>query len=404
LNASWRVLIADDEPIIREGIREAVDWQALGMEVVAEAEDGEEALELALKYSINILFVDLNMPIMNGITLIKHIRSNLPKCKIVIITGHDEFTYAQEAVRLNVSDYILKPANPAQLTGVLEKVRNELEDVTEHEEFERMASNQISKNIDILREQIVFDLIHGKLSEQEALQELQFLGFPAKSPEQVGIIQCPEYSANKDFLTEEDKQVFLNTLKNLILDFLEPNEKIFIQDESGSVLILLWDSIPEETFLSMGKRAKEDLNITIHSCLEPILKGITSILEAYTKCKHTMEQESAISPVVRRARAYIYEHFSESDLTLEKAAESLQVSSVYLSRIFKQELGISFVSFITILRIKKASSLLNSTELSILEIAEEVGYDTQHYFSTSFKKLMGVSPNQYRKTILKQIR
>lgn len=402
LSSSWRVLIADDEPIIREGIRESVDWQALGMVVVGEAEDGEEALELALKHSINILLVDLNMPIMNGITLIKHIRSNLPKCKIVIITGHDEFTYAQEAVRLNVSDYILKPANPAQLKGVLEKVGNELDDVTQHEEFVKMASTQISQNIDILREQIFFDLIEGKWSEEEAIQQFQLLGFPMASPKQVGIIQCPEYSANKDFLTDKDKQVYLTSLKSLVLESFKMDEKIFLHDDSGSILILLWDSISEEMILSMEKRAKEDLNITIHSCFEPILKGIASIPESFTKCKYTMEQESSISPVVRRAKDYIYEHFSEPDTALEKAAESLQVSSVYLSRIFKQELGISYVSFITKLRIKKASLLLNTTDLSILEIAEKVGYDTQHYFSTAFKKVMGVSPNQFRKNKLEK--
>ncbi|PLS08902.1 response regulator transcription factor [Neobacillus cucumis] len=398
MKESLRVLIADDEPIIREGIREAVNWQALGMTVVAEAEDGEEALELALQHSINILLVDLNMPIMNGISVIKHVRSQLPKCKIVIITGYDEFNYAQEALRLNVSDYILKPANPVQLQTLLEKVRNDLKADLKQEEFVKLASTQINKNIGLLREQLFYDLLDGKSSEEEAFEQLQFLGLPIKSPKQIGVIQSPEYYANKLVVTGDDNQLISIALEKLILGELEHFEKIFIRDYSGCMLILLWDSINEEKMMRIGKRAKEELKITIHSCFEPLKKDISSIPVAYQACKQIIEQDSSISPVVRRARDYIFEHFFEPSITLEKAAESLQVSPVYLSRIFKQELGISFVSLVTNLRVKKAISLLNSTDFSILEIAEKVGYDTQHYFSTAFKKVMGVSPNQYRKT------
>lgn len=104
----WKVMIADDEGIIREGIRQCVDWDSLGMTVVAEAEDGEEALELAVQHSIHIALVDLNMPIMHGMELMKRLREQLPGCKIIVITGHDEFSYAQESIRLQVNDYILE--------------------------------------------------------------------------------------------------------------------------------------------------------------------------------------------------------------------------------------------------------------------------------------------------------
>ncbi|KPC99726.1 Arabinose operon regulatory protein [Geobacillus sp. BCO2] len=116
------------------------------------------------------------------------------------------------------------------------------------------------------------------------------------------------------------------------------------------------------------------------------------------KCKEQMVEESRLSPIVRRARQYIQKHFSQSDLTLESVAQFLHVSPVYLSRMIKQELGISFIHLLTKIRMEKAAELLLSTELPIHEISERVGYDTQHYFSTAFKKVMGVSPNQYRRT------
>lgn len=142
---TWKVLIADDEPIIREGIREAINWEEFQMEVIAEAEDGEEALELAVRHSVHVLFVDLNMPIMDGITLMKQIRKKLPKCRIVVVTGHDEFTYAQEAIRLQVEDYILKPTNPLHLREVVKKIKQQLEGELQQNEYVQLLSKQVQK-------------------------------------------------------------------------------------------------------------------------------------------------------------------------------------------------------------------------------------------------------------------
>jgi two-component system response regulator YesN len=104
-----------------------------------------------------------------------------------------------------------------------------------------------------------------------------------------------------------------------------------------------------------------------------------------------------VSPLVRRARHYIREHYHDSQLSLEKTAQAVGASSVYLSRLLKQELGMTFVSLLTQTRISKATQLLNASPLSIAEIAEAVGYESQHYFSTAFKKAVGVSPIRYRK-------
>jgi two-component system response regulator YesN len=108
-------------------------------------------------------------------------------------------------------------------------------------------------------------------------------------------------------------------------------------------------------------------------------------------------RDMTLSPLVRRAKQYLQEHYGDSELTLELMADALGASPVYVSRLLKQELGMTFVAYLTQLRMKKAVQLLSGTELTIHEIAERVGYETQHYFSTAFKKVNGVSPNQYRK-------
>ncbi|WP_311198780.1 response regulator [Paenibacillus hexagrammi] len=178
MNKSWNVLIADDEPNIREGIRDAIDWQRLGLEVVAEAEDGEEALELALLHQVQLLLVDLNMPIMNGMTLIGRIREQLPACKIIIITGHDEFTYAQEAIRLNVDDYILKPVNPKQLYQVLEALTKQMDIAEKNQQHLLQASKQIEKNFSLLRERFCIEWIEGELSEVKLQNSSASSSFP----------------------------------------------------------------------------------------------------------------------------------------------------------------------------------------------------------------------------------
>lgn len=396
----WKVLIADDEEIIREGIREAVNWDEFQMEVVAEAEDGEEALELALKHGIHVLLVDLSMPIMDGITLMKHIRQKLPDCRMIVITGHDEFAYAQEALRLQVDDYILKPANPKQLHEVISKVKKELEREREQKRYVELLSSQIQKNLPLLRQQFCLAWVDGEMTETEIMKQLQLLQLPSSCPNQVAIVYWSEFFANQPVMNERDKQLFLFAIENIISELLDVYEKVIFRDQFGLIVLCIWGHVTEEMRTQLEESVKKYLNVKVNIYTETVKGSLTQVADAYQQCKTRIYNESHISPIVRRAKQYIQEHFSEPDLTLESVSQSLNVSPVYLSRIIKQELGTSFVSLLTKTRIKKAIELLTSTDLSIHEISERVGYDTQHYFSTAFKKVVGVSPNQYRKGAL----
>ncbi|MDI3410155.1 response regulator [Bacillus sonorensis] len=151
MNDKWRVLIADDEPWIREGIRDAVSWERYYMEVSAEAENGEEAFELALQHSIDLLIVDLNMPIVNGLNLMKKLRQALPRCRFVIVTGYDQFSYAQEAIRLQVDDYLLKPVEPGQLDKVLRNISSSLASEKQKQREQILAERHIQHNLGLLK-------------------------------------------------------------------------------------------------------------------------------------------------------------------------------------------------------------------------------------------------------------
>ena len=112
---SYKIFFVEDEVITREGIRDNVDWQASGFEFCGEAADGEMALPLLRTAQPDVLITDIKMPFMDGLQLTKIVRERMPWVKIVILSGHDEFEYAQEAIKLGVTDYLLKPVTVKKL-------------------------------------------------------------------------------------------------------------------------------------------------------------------------------------------------------------------------------------------------------------------------------------------------
>ncbi|WP_261303916.1 response regulator transcription factor [Paenibacillus andongensis] len=397
VGSPWKVLIADDESIIREGILSSVNWQQLGLEVVAEAEDGEEALELARKHSVHILLVDLNMPIMNGMSLIKHVREELPDCKIIIITGHDEFTYAQAAIRLDVDDYILKPVNPAQLADVLTKITKQMASSLEKEEHLQMASKQIERNFSLLRERFCLEWMDGVLSEVEIREQLAFLKMPDRAPSTLGVIQWSGNSKGKELLSERDRQLILFAIENIVEELLSPYTLVKFRDHLGMLVVLLWEPVPADAIENMDAAVQTYLKITIASQFLTGIEGVTGVSNVYQQARTSLYKEAHLSPFVRLAKDFIAQRYSNPEITLEMIANEMKVSPVYLGRIFKQELGIPFVNLLTHTRIKHAIHYLSTTDMTIIEISEKVGYDSQHYFSTAFKKVVGIAPNQYRK-------
>lgn len=396
MGTPWKVLIADDEAIIRDGIRENIRWDQLSLVVVAEAEDGEEALERALLHKVNIILVDLNMPIMNGLTVMKHIREQLPECRIVIITGHDEFTYAQEAIRLDVDEYILKPVNPAQLTEVLGKLSRQLTQRVDEDKYLTVASRQIKKNMAILRERFCIDWLEGNLDGEEVREQLEFLELPLGYPTLLGVIRF-EKDAGKPYITEKDRQLYLFAIENIAAEILSPWSHMIFRDHYGLIVIIIWAQVADEILHSITNAIRQYLKITTYPSFEVIGEHPRGIIQSYHVAKEKVYELTQLSPMVRRGQQLIKEQYMNSELTLEMLAEELQISPIYMSRQLKEELGTSFIHLLTQTRMNKAIYYLDFSELTINEISELVGFDNQHYFSTSFKKNVGMSPNQYRR-------
>ena len=119
-----RILFVDDEAIVREGLKKCIDWEVNGFEVVGAAENGEKALEYLRQLSVNIVVTDIKMPVMDGLELIRNSRESGYDSKFLILSGYDDFQYAQRALRYGADDYILKPIKEEELLDALIRIRD----------------------------------------------------------------------------------------------------------------------------------------------------------------------------------------------------------------------------------------------------------------------------------------
>ncbi|MDO4543459.1 MAG: response regulator [Clostridia bacterium] len=163
----YRVLLVDDEEDIRVGISRKMPWAELGFELIGEAENGSDALELAEQLRPDVVLTDIKMPFMDGLELCRLLCQRLPAAKFVIFSGFDDFEYAKQAIRLNVSEYILKPINAAELSLVLERIRKQLDEERVQRRDAEMLKKRYEESLPLLRESFLARLLEGNISRQE---------------------------------------------------------------------------------------------------------------------------------------------------------------------------------------------------------------------------------------------
>lgn len=362
-----RVFLVEDEAIIRRGIRDNINWENNGFEFVGEAGDGEYAYPLILKTEPDILITDIKMPFMDGLELSRLVKKALPQTKIIILSGYNEFDYAKEAIKIGISDYLLKPVTSAGLMDALKKVA------------------------DAIREE----------REKTRLLERYFVS----------------YEKYNEFL---DKTDYSGVDRDLIGDFL----KLGSGEEYGLFVEEYFSAVGENNYKSLLLR--QYMTIDIYYCVQEFLKNLNvgqeeippelrdiklipktiSTFEStkeYLKrlFKLALEQRDRVSTnrygsVISEAKKYIGDRFSNSELSLNMISGHIGISPSYFSSIFKQETGQSFVEYLTKVRIDKACELLKCTTLRTSEIGERVGYNDPHYFSSTFKKVTGLSPKDFK--------
>ncbi|ULL13944.1 response regulator [Paenibacillus sp. H1-7] len=163
----YRLLLVEDEEEVRESVIHEIDWAGCGFEVVDTAENGKEAAELFEKWMPDVVVTDIRMPFMDGLQLSEWIRSKYPTTRIIILTGFDEFEYAQKAVKMHIDEYVLKPFSSQELINALVKVKRLIDEETSRRENVQTLQEHYRQSLPVLREVFLGSLINRKLPKAE---------------------------------------------------------------------------------------------------------------------------------------------------------------------------------------------------------------------------------------------
>ena len=173
-----KVLIVDDEYLIRNLLMKRIDWDKQGMTIVGEASNAREAMEKVEQLAPDIIFTDICMPSVDGIEFSGMVLQKYPSIKIVIVTGHDEFEFARRSIKLGISDFILKPIQASELLSVTDKLRNEIEEERNREEKFKELKEELKQSMPFLKERFLNRWCQQLISKDEIEEKLSFFGFP----------------------------------------------------------------------------------------------------------------------------------------------------------------------------------------------------------------------------------
>lgn len=402
----YKVLIADDEDIIRNGLAGLVSGYP-GLEVAALAEDGETALEKARETQPDLLLVDINMPFLNGFEFIEHSRAILPDAQIVIVTGYDNFEFVQKALQLGVADYLLKPVMEGPLHAMLDRVIARLDAAEKNRKYLAWLTEQIEQNRPAMIGDFFRRWLRSNMDPVEAEERMRYLRIEIPSPFCMSLL-CPESDPERNLQTavgDLDDDLLYFGCENIAREvFADCGDVICFQTEDGSLAVIS-RACEEEAWKELSDRLVSLIEERLHMKVSLLRKDgaapddLPEVYDALTREAQTMRHTSA--PVLQ-VIGLVNDRWWDSELSLMSAAEAVALSPQYLSRLFRRETGSTFGSFLAKKRITEAMRMLQNSRLKMYEIAEKTGYTSQHYFSSAFKKELGISPAEYRRMIMAQ--
>lgn len=489
-----RILIVDDESLVRAAIRTMLEESGKGVTVAGEAAHGEEALDYLREYSVDLVFLDIRMPGLNGLDVMKLGQELSPFTEWIVLTGCSDFAYARDALRLGASEYLLKPVSPEELERAVRKClqskQKQLADLNLQFENRLMAR-----------------LYHGERRHLEPLAEETGIG-----------CQCHIYVIDSFLPWEERAErsaAFIRAVKQQALAFLDRETRMasFALPDGHIVAVGAWgwfkpsfgrpsiqhwfqkiaglvpehcgealrltavqgESVPyshiHEQVGGLLKRAHLRVVSGVGTALtaqrlqrleeEPALAAASrlfttlseqyregnclSYMKALNECRMQVRVDRLSAPVRTHIRSFVssamngklpegdepevwwselsrlgerliasgtagqepskdlideviayVERNYRKDIGLGQIAKTLHVSPNYLSTLFHKKTGITFIKYVTKIRIQKAKDMLNHSNLSIQEIANAVNYSSTRHFTRIFTDLVGCYPSQYR--------
>lgn len=412
-----RIVIVDDEQVVLRGLQTIIQRSGRGWEVVAQCSSAEEALPVIDELLPDVVISDIRMYELSGIGLAGKIMEKHPDIMVILLTGYAEFDYAQQAIKLTVFEYLLKPTRYSEIVECLERAEEKLKLKKTEQEVKAL---QHEENRYLVREKFLNDIMKGLLPvSTDIAEQAQECGIVLDTY----IIIRFAYPENKNPFGNELKDRFLLDygIKNVILETLSSLENLILHSEKlGSFTII--GSLPAgfgksdlENLVNTGLNTLEEIfSVSVNAGISPQADGAEMMFDSYNRAGYACEKGrqsgqgivffedleytppfEAYPESVQEALEYIDSNFQES-ITLQQAADKVYLNAWYLSDLFKREVGMTFSEYVQNKRIEKAKQLLTGTQMKLYEVAYAVGIKEQAYFSSVFKKATGMSPKKYR--------
>jgi two-component system response regulator YesN len=399
----YRLLIADDEPKIRKGLASLLPWSDLGFSEILFAANGKEAVNQTIVNQPDLCLLDICMPQMNGLEFVAAIRREAPDMICIIVSGHDEFEYAKRALQLGVLDYILKPVQEEALQTTVLKALGKLHHLRNARQQQIKAQQFLSRHLPAMREKFLNDLVTGVLAESDINDSLAILQIDQFERYGLVIAKLPILCQGESIIRIEGvdwpMQLLLMAIRNVLAELLSPcGENFSCCDSYRNILTIVSVSNNvqwEETLAQISDRLFEFLKIQIE------LKGVRldSLSQVPVVYADWIDRAAAdISPVVRAAQRFMENSFANPDLSIQAVSDQMHISVSHLSNLFRIETGMTLIDYLTRIRIQRAARLLEDSGIKIVDIAQQVGYNRQHYFCSVFKRMMGQSPTEFRQS------
>lgn len=349
----YTLIIADDEIETRDNMIACMNWESLGIQVIGTADSGPSAYELIRTEKPDLALIDIRMPGMSGLDVIRKIREEgKTDTLFIILSGYDSFQYAQQAVDYQVHKYLLKPFSINELSDALRKAINVLPgSAASSTEIREEKDSTPPLHYPIEMETAVINCIAAGQQDTLSRHINSFVDAVCRAnPTEIGRLHCAMmlYSAMCKMLIQCGRSFSVNHFSQL-----------------------------ENTEHAGRERIRRTLN-----------SACTEAMNAVQETRHS-------NHLIRLAILYIENHYSEK-LSLNSIADQIHISPVYLSNLFTKVVGKSITEYLQGLRVEHAKRFLMATELSVSEIAQKVGYSDVKYFVKIFKRLTGLTPSSFK--------
>jgi len=342
----YKILLVDDEELERKVLGFTLQNSGLPVIIVGEAASGREALEEVRRTTPDLIIMDIKMPGIDGIEATRRIKEIYPVTEVIILSAYGKFSYSQQAIKAQASDYLLKPVQPQQLVEAVKKVLDKLS----RKKFQPGPALDLAE----FEEQVKL----GSLEEGNRQLQLLLDRLVAREP-----------NPSPALLTSFGLRLMVISVQAILSAGADPDEVPNLESELTQDLSRV--------------SSCEELEVWSYGMLEKCIRLLRS--------RHAFNDQA----MVRKAMEYI-EHNFASDISLNLVAAKVHLSPAYLSRIFTKKIGISLTEYLTKVRLKEAKKCLRTTDWTIDQIAAVTGFSSNSYFAYVFKKYEGVTPSEYR--------